>query len=31
MYKLSKDINKSVLFNEFMKKIDFWKYHVIEA
>jgi hypothetical protein len=23
MYKLSEDINKSVLFKEFMKKIDF--------
>jgi hypothetical protein len=23
MYKLSEDINKSVLFNEFMKNIDF--------
>jgi hypothetical protein len=23
MYKLSEDINKSVLFNEFMKKINF--------
>jgi hypothetical protein len=23
MYKLSEDINKSLLFNEFMKKVDF--------
>jgi hypothetical protein len=30
MYKLSEDINKSVLFNEFMKK-SFRTYHVIEV
>jgi hypothetical protein len=31
MYKLLEDINKSVLFNEFMKKSTFRTYHVIEA
>jgi hypothetical protein len=31
MDKLSEDISKSVLFNEFTKKTTFETYHVIEA